>query len=160
MELLHLRVALDRFDGVLDRCSGSPVVISCADADTVIALATLAGRTDHAVGIWLHVDEGYPAQMAARDVATLSHLLHITHVVIASDTMSAPHADVVRALLNDDAVNFTNDVATLRGAYNRPAPPQPLTVWSYANGAVTNATTTLRAHSSTSDALGELTVFA
>ena len=46
-------------------------------------------------------------------MATLSWLVELDHVVVEATNDAEAHADVVRALLTDDEVNFTNDVATL-----------------------------------------------
>ncbi len=160
MQLWHLRVTLDRLDGVAALRVEHPLVVSCVDADTVIALASLEGRLSDSLGIWLHLNEGYSAQLAARDVATLSHLIDLTHVVITSDTAAEERAEVVRALLSEDVVDFTNAVANLRGAYNRPAPPRPLTVWSHDGGVLREGATRLHALDTVLHALGEMTLFA
>jgi hypothetical protein len=90
------------------------------------------------------VNADYSAQLCARDVKTLSHLVALRHVVIEAESRSFAHAAIVRALLTNDEVNFDNELATIRGAYNRPAPPAPLTVWSADDNALTSELATLR----------------
>ena len=96
------------------------------------------------VGVWLCASASYSAQLCARDVKTLSHLVALDHVVIEAASGSAEHADIVRALLTNDEVNFENDLATIRGAYNRPAPPTPVTVWSAQEETLTSEAGVLR----------------
>lgn len=160
MELVHLAAALDRLEDVVDRAAQAPVAFSCSTGDTVIAAAALEGRLRGSIGVWLEVFEDYPAQMAARDVATLSRLIDLDHVVIASSRLAVERAEVVRALLTEEEVNFSNVAATLTGAYNRPAPARPITVWSYDDHALRSPVTVLYAISTTTDALGETTTFA
>lgn len=131
MELTRLVASLDRLAEVPLLARGRSLVVSFAPSDTVVALGSLEDRIDVPIGIWLEVSQDYPAQMAARDVATLSWIIELDHVVISSDALALEHAEVVRVLQTDDEVNFSNEVATLIGAYNRPAPPRPMTVWSY-----------------------------
>ena len=75
------------------------------------------------LGVWLVLSEDYSAQIAARDVATLSWLIALDTVVVSARVDRSPAREVLEALLTNDEVNLTNDVATLVGAYNRPAPP-------------------------------------
>jgi hypothetical protein len=133
-----------------------PIVLDCASTDTVMVAASLAGDLDEC-GVWLAVSSEYPAQIAARDVATLATMIPLRHVVIES---SAPdeHAEVVRALLTDSPVDFSNTVATLRGAYNRPTPTTPITVWSY-DGSLRSGGASLVATSSETTGVGELIFF-
>jgi len=159
MELVHLAAVLDRLDDVVDRAARTSMVFSCSTGDTVIAAAALEGRLRRPLGLWLDVSEDYPAQMAARDVATLSRLIEIDHVVIASRSLAVERADVVRALLTEDEVNFSNAAATLVGAFNRPAPPQPITVWNFDGHALRNTVNVLVRAVTTSDAVGETTTF-
>lgn len=106
------------------------VVLLAGEAPALV-LASLAGSVAPR-GLWLAIDEDYPAVLAARDVATCSWLTALEHVVLEGESAAAQAAIVV-ALLTNDEVTFTNQAATLRGAYNRPAPPHPITVW-YAAG--------------------------
>jgi hypothetical protein len=129
MELVHLVVPLERRADAIALSHECTILFQCADGDTVMAMASLSGDLG-ACGVWLDVSTDYPAQMVARDVKTLSTLVPLRHVVVES-SRAEEHADVVRALLTNDEVNFTNDVATIRGAYNRPVPPHPITVWHY-----------------------------
>ncbi|HUV57178.1 MAG TPA: hypothetical protein VMV96_00075 [Acidimicrobiales bacterium] len=160
MELVHLAATLDRLDDVVERAARSAVVFSCSTGDTVIAAAALEGRLRRPLGLWLEVSEDYPAQMAARDVATLSRLIEIDHVVIASRNLAVERAEVVRALLTEDEVNFSNAAATLVGAYNRPAPASPITVWSFDGHALRSPVNVLFRTATTSDAVGDSTTFA
>jgi len=82
------------------------VVLQCSDADTVMAAATLGGELDRPIGVWLEISPGYTAALCARDVATLSWLIDLEHVVVAATEKSRSHADVVEALLTNDEVNF------------------------------------------------------
>ncbi len=131
MEMTH--VVLSLADLVrLDTRSGGPVVASLVDGDVVVALGA-RDRSLGPLGPWLSVGPDYPASMAARDVATLSWIADFDHVVIAGERASE-QATVVRAMLTDDEVNLASDVLNLRGAYNRPAPPRPITVWYALDG--------------------------
>jgi hypothetical protein len=131
MELVRLVADLAQRDAVVRLANERTVLFRCADADTTIVAASMSGRLTQSLGVWLVVGEPYPAQLAARDVATLAALVPLGHVVIDASSLSREHADVVRALLTNDEVNFTNAVVSLMGAFNRPAPPSPITVWSY-----------------------------
>jgi len=131
VELRHLRVHIEHLEHMAQLASTSPVpiVLSSDDANATMVVASLADQLSGPIGVWLDISEDYSSPLAARDVATLSWLVQLDHVVIAAPEHARAHADVVRALLSNDEVNFTNDVATLRGAYNRPAPPRPVTIW-------------------------------
>jgi hypothetical protein len=162
MELIRLSTTLANLENVpivLDQ-QNSSLVLKFADADTVMAAASLRGSLGGPVGVWLEVDlVDYPAALAARDVATLSWLIGIDHVVIEAKSNALAHAEVVSALLTNDEVNFVNGAATLRGAYNRPAPPSPITVWSYDGEALRSAERVLDEHTSSWSVAGTLTVF-
>ena len=160
MELARLHSSLDRLDAIgryVD-ASRAPVVLSCAEADTVMVAAALRAGGAPA-GVWLEVSADYVAQLVARDVATLAWLVDLSHVVVAGEHAHA-QGEVVRALLSDGEVNFANEVAVVRGAYNRPAPPHPLTVWSFDGTVLVAPDRTLREVSRDEVAAGEVTVFA
>jgi hypothetical protein len=145
MELTRLTAALDQLGsvaGVVSERSG-PIVLSCSNANSVMAAATLHGQLDRPVGVWLEISSGYPASLAARDVATLSWLIDLEHVVVSAERRATSHADVLEALLTNDEVNFSNDVAVIAKAFNRPAPPKPITVWSFDGDSLRHADTTL-----------------
>jgi hypothetical protein len=129
MTIVRLDVRFDTLDA-LDDDDLHHAVIAVRDADTIIAVASLHDRVTRPLGVWLELSEDYSAQLAARDVATLSWLVPLDTVVVSSPNAES-HAQVVEALLTNDEVNFTNGVATLVGAYNRPAPPSPVAVWSW-----------------------------
>lgn len=135
------------------------VVIRCRDVDTVLAVASWRTTIEDDVGVWLIIDEGYPAQLAARDVKTLAAIVPLTRVVIEAASMVDQHADVVVAMLTNDEVNLSNEVVELRGAYNRPAPPRPIEVWRYRDGGVTLAERTLDVARSETLEWAELTYF-
>lgn len=105
-------------------------LVDVVNGDATMVIAALGSASPVELGLWLRVDEQRPAALAARDLATLSHLVHFGVVVIAAQVDCRAQADVVRALLSADEVNFSNEVTTLRGAYNRPAPAWPLEVVS------------------------------
>ncbi len=156
MELVRLVFPLDKRLGAARLAKELAVLLHCSSADTVMVAASLADELP-VCGVWLDVSEDYSAQIAARDVKTLATLVALRHVVIESST-PREHADVVRALLGDAPVNFSNDVATLRGAYNRPAPRAALTVWSY-DGTLRSDGATLHAARTDPTDVGELTLF-
>lgn len=133
MDLVRLDTTLEAMDLVpaLAAALEGRLVLRCTDGDAVMAAAALAGRWSVPLGIWLEVASGYPAAMAARDAATLSRLVDLDTVVVAAAERAASHAEVVRALLGATPVDFDNEVAHLRGAYNRPSPPRDVTVWSF-----------------------------
>lgn len=119
-------------------------LFQCADGDTAIVLASWRDQLTREVGAWLEVGPEYSAQIAARDVRTLSVLTDLRQVVIAAPDRSSEHADIVRVLLTGEEVNFSNGTATLRHAFSRPAPPKPITVWSYDDKQLTSGDVTLR----------------
>ena len=119
-------------------------LFQCSDGDTAIVLASWRDQLTGQVGAWLEVGPGYSAQIAARDVRTLAVLSDLRHVVIAATDRVDDHADLVRVLLTGEEVNVSNDVATLRHAFSRPAPPQPITVWGYEDEQLTSPGVTLR----------------
>jgi hypothetical protein len=159
MELARLVAAVAQRDALLELTNERVVLFRCLDADTVIVAASLSGRLSHPLGVWLVVDQAYPAQLAARDVATLAALIPLSHVVIEAGSLATEHADVVRALLTNDEVNFSNDVVSLVGAYNRPAPPSPVTVWSYDGRSLVSGEHVLSPGRVDTDEVGELTLF-
>jgi hypothetical protein len=130
MELLHLATTLRRVEHVASFAAAqrAPVVLSCEDANSVIVAAALEGSWRAPIGVWLEVGSGYSASLAARDVATLSWLVALDHVVVKGLEARA-QAEILEALLTNDEVTIANDVATITGAYNRPAPPRALRVW-------------------------------
>lgn len=106
------------------------VVVSLRDGSTSTLLGAVASQFERPVGVWLEVNSKYPASIAARDVKTLAQLCHVDSVVVASeDERAAQHAQIVEALLSGERVTLENQVADLDGAYSRPAPPHPITVW-------------------------------
>lgn len=130
MELVRLVAPLAKRANVARLSNEHSLLFRCSDADTVITAASLVDQLTEPLGVWLFVHEGYPAQLAARDVKTLAAIVPLGHVVVESDDCAEDHADALRALLTNGEVNFTNDVVVLTGAYNRPAPPTPIIVWS------------------------------
>lgn len=162
MELLHLRAQLASGDRLVELVNEqtSTVVLDVVDADTVVVAGALREQWSKPLGVWLHVSPDYPAQLAARDVATLSWLVELDHVVIEATNDAEAHADVVRALLTDEEVNFTNGVASLVKAYNRPAPPRELRVWSLDGDVLGDGGETLSARDVRVVTQGELTRFA
>jgi hypothetical protein len=159
MELVRLVAAKAQRDAVLRLANERTVLFRCADADTVVVAASMSGRLTRPLGVWLVVGESYPAQLAARDVATLAALVPLRHAVIEASSLSGEHADVVRALLTNDEVNFTNAVVSLVGAFNRPAPPSPLTVWSYDGSRLVDGERVLSPGRVEASDAGELTYF-
>jgi hypothetical protein len=160
MELHRLDVALarrDRVAGVVAGVAGA-VVLSCRDASSVMVAASLRDQLTRSLGVWVDVGDDYGAALAARDVATLSWLIDLDHVVVAGDDARG-QADVVRALLTNDEVNFANSAGTLRGAYNRPAPPRPVRVWALEGRAVVVGATRLEPDEPSETPAGELTVY-
>ena len=159
MALARLLAPLAQLDDVAGYVNDHTVVFGCTDADTVISVAALHDRVARPLGVWLVLSEDYSAQLAARDIATLSWLLPIGQVVIEHGVDAPAHADVVRALLTNDEVNIANEVATLRGAYNRPAPPTSIDVWSFNGSELRLGATVFAATSNESLAFGERTDF-
>jgi hypothetical protein len=102
-------------------------ILDCLDGDAVVVLAGLRGDLPDAVGVRLVANEDYPAALIARDVATLSHLVGLTTVVVGGDDADDA-VTLIQALLGDEPVTLANAAGTLTEAYNRPAPARPLTV--------------------------------
>jgi hypothetical protein len=145
MELTRLSAPLSQVGSVARVVSeeAGPIVLSCSDANSIMAAASLHGLLDRPIGVWVEITPGYSASIAARDVATLSWLIDLDHVVVSAEHQAVSHAQVVEALLSDDEVNFSNEVAQISKAFNRPAPPQPVTVWSYDGDSLSHGETTL-----------------
>jgi hypothetical protein len=158
MRLTRLVVDFDTLDKYAEAPNFHDVLVSIRDADTVIALGAMHDRLRYPLGVWLEISEDYSAQMAARDVATLSWLAELDRVVVSSSNALA-HAQVLEALLTNDEVNFTNEVATLVGAYNRPAPPSPVTVWSWDGTTLRHGEDVLHEVVSRSNAGSDYTLF-
>ncbi|MCU1363077.1 MAG: hypothetical protein JWM55_905 [Acidimicrobiaceae bacterium] len=156
MELVRLDFPFERRSAASRRTHELPLLLHCSSADTAMVVASVA-QDLASCGVWLDVSGDYPAQIAARDVKTLATMMALRHVVIESSS-AREHADVVRALLRDSPVNFSNEVATLRDAYNRPAPRSVITVWSY-DGTLRSADTTLGFARREASDVGELTFF-
>jgi hypothetical protein len=156
MTLVRLDVRFDALDALVDEINARHLLVSITDADSVVALGSLHDRVTGSLGVWLELSDDYSAQMAARDVATLSWLVPLDTVVVSA-TRAESSAQVVEALLTNDEVNFTNDVANLVGAYNRPAPPTPITVWSWDGTLLRHGDETLQVVSSESSDLGVTT---
>jgi len=132
-----------------------PLVIRVSDGDTVTVLAGVCADWSGSWGVWLEASAHYSAGLIARDVKTLARLLEIDHVVIDAVAHADQHADVVAALLSDEPVTLHNDVANITNAYNRPAPPRPITVWSVEGDDLRHGEMTLRR----SDVRGAVTFF-
>jgi len=158
MTLVRLDVRFDALDAFVARANAESIVANVLDADPIITLGSLHDRVTRSIGVWLELSADYSAQMAARDVATLSWLVPLDAVVVSSANAVAS-AEVVSALLSDDEVNFTNDVATLVGAYNRPAPPTPVAVWSWDGSTLRRGDHVLREVASVSSDAGVATTF-
>jgi len=158
MALVRLDVRFKSLDALVEEANAGHVVISIADADTIITLGSLHDRLARPIGVWLELSDDYSAQLAARDVATLSWLVALDTAVISAANAPAS-AQVVEALLTDDEVNFTNGVATLVGAYNRPAPPSPVAVWSWDGTQLRRGDEVLRAVSSAPSDDGDVTTY-
>ena len=158
MTLRRFVVALvDRGDVTSRLAPGD--VLDVKDADATMVLASLDETFAVGVGMWLRVDDQRPAALVARDLATLSRLRAFTRVIIESSSARA-QAEVVRALFSEDEVNFANEVATLRGAYNRPAPPRPIEVGTCEGGSVSLGGQMLAVASREAFAWGEIVTYA
>jgi hypothetical protein len=130
MELVHLATMLERAAQVpvFSAAQNAPVVLSCEDANTIIVAAALEASWTTPLGVWLEVGSGYAASLAARDVASLSWLVPLEHVVVHGHDARS-QAQILEALLTNEQVTIANDVASIRDAYNRPAPPRRVRVW-------------------------------
>jgi hypothetical protein len=157
MALVRLDVRFDALNAFVGEVNDH-VVVSITDADTIIALGSLHGRLQRPMGVWLELSGDYSAQMAARDVATLSWLIPLDTVVVSAPSAEAS-AQVLEALLTNDEVNFSNGVATLVGAYNRPAPPTPVAVWSFDGTHLRRGDEVLREASREMNDAGEVTTY-
>ena len=160
MTLIRLAAALDQLDDVVRVANSEATVFACSDADTIVAAGALHGRLRRPIGVWLELSDDYSAQMAARDVATLSWIVDLDCVVLAAPTLAPERADVVVALLSEDEVTFTNEAATLRKAYNRPAPPAPVSVWNYDGETLRHRDEVLRERDVATTGWGVTTTFA
>jgi hypothetical protein len=160
VELVRLASDAAKRVGVARLANERPIVFFCRDADTVMVASSMAGELTAPLGVWLRVGVDYSAQLAARDVKTLAALILLRDVVVEAPSLARAHAEVVRAMLTNDEVNLTNDVARIEGAYNRPAPRAPVTVWSFEDGRLLNGDDVLTAGEVVTDDVGEWTTFA
>jgi hypothetical protein len=135
MSLSHRTFSLAELDDAPRVLNAGEILFSCSDADSIMCLSSLREQLETSVGIWLEVGESYPAALCARDIATLSWLVDLREVVIAGDDAGS-QAEVVRAMLSEEEITFSNKVANIVSAYNRPAPPKPIRVWSYEDGSL------------------------
>jgi hypothetical protein len=158
MALVRLDVRFDTLDALARYANVNRVVVSIIDADTIIALGSMHDQLTSPIGLWLELSDNYSPQMAARDVATLSWIVTLDTVVVSGPSADAG-AQVLEALLTNDEVNFTNGVATLVGAYNRPAPPAPIDVWSWDGSVLRCGDEVLREASFESSDLGDATTY-
>ena len=149
MTLVRLDVRFVALDALVKEANSRHVVVALTDADPIVTLGSLHDRLTKPLGVWLELSEDYSDPMAGRDVATLSWLVPLDTVVVSAASAEGS-AQVVEALLTNDEVNFTNGVATLVGAYNRPAPPAPIAVWSWDGALLRHGDEVLREASSAS----------
>jgi hypothetical protein len=155
-----IRVVASRASiGPLTESGDATPVFRCNDGDSAIVLGSWSDALTREVGVWLRVTDGYRAQIVARDVRTLSVLMNLRHVVIEAPDRARERAEVVRALLTGEEANLSNSVATLTHVFSRPAPPRPLTVWSYGNAELTSPEGSLRQVPRDASADAELTYF-
>src|ERR1700684_2700077 len=101
MTLVRLDVRFDFLDALAEMSDARDVVVSVTDADTITALGSLHDQLTRPVGVWLGLSEDYTAQMAARDVATLSWLIPLDTVVVGAASAESS-ARVFEALLTND----------------------------------------------------------
>lgn len=134
----------------------APVLISGPSA--VLVAAALAQRVP-IFGVWLEPGPDYPVVLAARDVATLSWLSDLEHVVLDAPNATA-HVAALAAMLTNDEITFSNDVAHVVEAYNRPAPSRALTLWYVAGTDLVSPSQRLAHVGTRMDASGTLRDFA
>jgi hypothetical protein len=94
-------------------------------------------------GVWFDTDARVPATMLARDIKTLAALVRLRDVVF-SGAQAHAYYEAVSAMLTNDALTFSNDVATVVGMMNRPAPTHMPTLWIEDADRLRCATTSLR----------------
>ncbi len=104
-------------------------VFACTDGSVFEALASLSGRTDAAMGLFVELTDFYGGNLVARDVASLAQVVHIDNVVLSAPRYVKSHAQAVRRLLSGEIVRMRNRAVQLDGAYCRPAPPRAIKVW-------------------------------
>ena len=133
MVIAHLSTTLEKRDLLADFVTSQSctVALSFDDVDTIVGVASLKDRWQGPLGVWLRIGPDYSASIAARDVKTLSWIVELTDVIIHGGHDVKHHSAIVQALLGDDEVNLKNQVASIRHAFNRPAPPRALKIWSW-----------------------------
>ena len=96
------------------------------------------------------------------DVVALTSRWHVLFQCsdAASATLARERAALLVAMLSDDRIDLRNDAATIVGAYNRPAPPSPITVWGWDGTVLAGAEGERRVTSSTLVDGLEVTTFA
>ena len=107
MAIVRLDVRFDALDSLVARANAGHVVVSLRDADTIVTLGSLHDRLTGPVGVWLVLSADYSAQMAARDVATLSWLIALDTAVVSAAS-PASSAEVLEALLSDDGARHVD----------------------------------------------------
>ncbi len=90
MALARLNVRFDELLALEDYAKAHHVVVSVIDADSVIALSSLHDLLKAPIGVWLELSEDYSAQIAARDVKTLSWLVALDTVVVSGPRTPTP----------------------------------------------------------------------
>jgi hypothetical protein len=104
-------------------------VYDCTDGSVFEALASLSGRSSAAMGLFVELSDFYGGNLVARDIASLSQVVRIDHVVLSAPQYVKSHAVAVRRLLTGEVVRLRNRAVQLDGAYCRPAPPRAIKVW-------------------------------
>ena len=120
-----------------------PLVVRVSDADTVTALAGVAGDWEGSWGVWLEPGEDYGIGALARDVRTLAQLIELDHVVL--DHAHAEHyAVALDALLRGEEVSVENETLVLRAVVSRPVVGYRVTVWHVEGESLVHAERRLR----------------
>lgn len=106
-------------------------VLEVLDGDVIQCAVAVGLRMAGSLGLWLRCGEDYPAPLVARDVASVAHLVDVDRVVVDASTHPREHAEIVRAMLENDCVTLANAAGFVRDARNRPQPPAPIEVLAY-----------------------------
>lgn len=125
-----MRVALGALDDVLAQWRAGDL-LDVIGGDVIQCAAVLGPRVPGPIGLWLRCGDDYPASLAARDVASVAHLVEVERVVIEAPTHPREHAAIVRAMLESDRVTLRNEAGEVRDARNRPRSPSPIEILAY-----------------------------
>jgi len=129
MSLNIFRAPLSHVEAYAEFAQRNVSVYDCTNYSVFEALASLSGKTSAPMGLFVELSDFYGGNLVARDIASVSQVVHIDNVVIAAPRFAKSHAQAIRRLLTGEIVRIRNRAVQLDGAFCRPAPPRAIKVW-------------------------------